>query len=476
MVIQKRRNFWSEGRSSAAAVTLGVLLVVTFAFGGSARGDELGLIVLRPAATIALLVSLYLLNKQQIKAHSFWLAWMVAVVALAVVHLVPLPPSLWHRLPGRALAVEVDVLLAAQQIWRPISLSPELTRNALWSMLGPLACFLLMIQLSRLQLTGIFSLIILLGIVSGLISVLQISQGPQSVFYFYRITNFDVGVGFFANRNHQAVLLACLIPFGFGLARLLISTSEHRDYGAREAIAKWGMALGAVFVFSLVMVTGSRAGLLLYGVAMISTYLYARGQSTAQSRKVKGTGRLSVPGWKAFAQRYGLLLLPFIIVPAVLLSGRADTLKRLTNTSSSGEPRLTIFDPLVSAVLNFLPVGSGIGSFDPVFRGFERTDILAPTYWNHAHNDWAEIVMTGGVPAVLILAAAIFWLVQHFVGLIAKGYRGTDSELYSFIGGTVMALIAVSSVVEYPLRVPIISCVFVMAVALISRGRLSQSR
>jgi hypothetical protein len=473
MVIQNRKNSWSAWRPSAALATFGLLLVVTFAFGGSARGDELGLIVLRPGSAIALLISLYLLKTQHIRDNSFWIVWLIVIVALTAVQLVPLPPSLWHRLPGRELAVEVDVLLATPKTWRPISLSPELTRNALWSMLGPLACFLLTIQLPRREVIWAFSLLILLSLISGLISVIQISQGPQSTFYFYRITNVGSGVGFFANRNHQAVLLACMIPIGFGLANLLVKANEQWSLGDRTTITKWAMALGAVFVFSLVMVTGSRAGLLLYGVAMIMTFLYARSQTTFQLSIGGEARRPAAAGSKALAQRYGLLLLPIIIVVAVLVSGRADTLKRLANSSPSGDPRLTIFDPLVSAIQNFMPVGSGIGSFDPVFRGYEGTELLAPAYWNHAHNDWAEIALTGGVPALLIGAVAIFWLARHFVGLLGRDHRGSVCELYSFIGGSVLALTAISSFVEYPLRVPIMSCVFAMAVALISKARLN---
>jgi hypothetical protein len=476
MVIRVKDKSYSARRPSAALVTLGLLLAITFCFGGSARGDELGLIVLRPASVAALLFSLYLIEPHHFKGNSFWIVWLVSILALTFVHLVPLPPALWHRLPGRELAVEVDILLAAPQAWRPISLSPELTRNALWSMSGPLACFLLMIQLSRREVIWAFSIVILLGLISGLISVIQFSQGPQSIFYLYRITNVGSGVGFFANRNHQAVLLACLIPIGYGLARLLVKESDEGNYAVRAAMAKWGMALGAVFTLSLVMVTGSRAGLLLYGMAMILTFLYARSQSTYQSSTATRGRRSDEVNWKSFAQRNGLLLLPIIIVAAAVFSGRAESLKRLSSSSASGESRLIIFDSVVSAISEFMPVGSGIGSFDPVFRGYETPDLLAPSYWNHAHNDWAEIAMTGGVPALIIVAMAIFGVVRHFVALLGKRERGGDSELYSFVGVSVLGLTAISSLVEYPLRVPIMSCLFIMSIALLSKARLDRPR
>lgn len=457
-------------------MVLTLLLVMTFAFGGSARGDEFATVILRPVSAIALFFSLYLLKNQHLTAHRFWSTWLVAVVALTAIHLIPLPPSLWRLLPGRELAIEVDTLLSASSVWRPISLSPELTRNALWSMMTPLACFFLLIQLNRQEVILFLSLLLLMGFISGIISVLQISQGPQSVFYFYRIANFGSGVGFFANRNHQAVLLTCLVPMGYGLTRLVLQDGNWRPNGSGATIINWIMALGAVFVFSLVMVTGSRAGLLLYGVAIFSTFVYSiSGRIKSNANRGSGLRPLVKPNWELSLQKYAFIFIFFSVVIAVLLSGRADTLVRLADSSADEEVRLTILDPLISATLHFMPIGSGIGSFDPVFRSFESTELLSPLYWNHAHNDWLEIALTGGVPALLLVAVAISWIIKYYANILTGGSSRKNAEIYSFIGGSVLTLIALSSVVEYPLRVPIMSCIFVFAVALISmayRGSL----
>jgi O-antigen ligase len=342
-------------------------------------------------------------------------------------------------------------------------------------MMGPLACFLLMLQLQRWEVMSAFLIVLILGLISGLISVLQISQGPGSVFYFYRITNVGSGVGLFANRNHQAVLLACIIPIGFGLACLAMKENDPRKHVGITATAKWSLVLGAIFVFSLVMVTGSRAGLVLYGLAVALTYMFSISSRSSSKPGIEAS-RTTFANWKLTSQRGALIIISVIIVVAVLMSGRADTLRRLTDSGASGESRWTILEPLMRAITQFMPVGSGIGSFDPVFRGFEGRELLAPTYWNHAHNDWAEIAMTGGVPALLLLLAAIIWLVRYYAAILTNGLTRTTSGLYSFIGGSVLALTAISSFVDYPLRVPIMSCLFVMAVALISKASISASR
>jgi O-antigen ligase len=468
------RNSWSSrGRMypSAALLALGLTLVVTFAFGGSARGDVIGLVVLRPAAVIALLVSIYLIKFDHISKNIFWTCWFSSIFLLTVSHLIPLPPSIWQQLPGREVVLEVDALLGSGSVWRPLSLAPELTRNALWSMIAPLACYLLMIQLSNQDMVRVLIIIIILGAVSGLMSVVQITQGPESIAYLYRITNYGAGVGLFANRNHQAVLLVCLMPIGFGLAT--IARRANRDFSrhAAFAIAHWGMALGATFIFILIIVTGSRAGLVLYLVAILLILLFAKGSQHPLPKSEEFKTRLAIARWSLPDLKYLLFILPAIIVAALVFSGRDDALRRIAATNSDKETRLSIIDPLYSAITTYFPIGSGIGTFDPVFRLHEGSDTLAPTYWNHAHNDWAEVVMTGGVPAIAIILAAAFWLFNSYVVVKIQNARHSDAGAFAFMGGCVVLLTSLSSIVEYPLRVPSICCLFAISIALISKAK-----
>ena len=476
MFFQKWWGSGSAGRPSVALLILGLLLLVTFAFGGSARGDELGIIVLRPGSVVALALSLYLVKAEHIRKHRFWTWWLASIVALTLLHLIPLPPALWHLLPGRELAVELDALMGSSALWRPISLSPELTRNALWSLTTPLACYFLMIQLSRQDIVRVLLLVIVLGVVSGLISVIQISQGPGSIAYFYRITNFGQGVGLFANRNHQAVLLVCLMPIGFGLATIAMKVDVGLNRAAASVVAQWGLGLGAIFVFILVMVTGSRAGLVLYLVAMIQVFGFARKKGYFSRKSTEAAKHRTVAGKLFHDARLWFLLLPVAMVTGALVSGRDVAFQRLTDTSSEIEPRIRIADTLYRAISAYFPVGSGIGTFDPVFRIHEGSDLLAPRYWNHAHNDWAELLMTGGVPAVAIVAAALWWFLKFIVFNKNQKSQRPEIEAFQFVGACVLVLVALSSIVEYPLRVPILSCLFVISIVLVSRARETASR
>ncbi len=53
----------------------------------------------------------------------------------------------------------------------------------------------------------------------------------------------------------------------------------------------------------------------------------------------------------------------------------------------------------------------------------EPDALLRADYANHAHNDWLEVALTGGLPALLILAAACLAFYSGARGLFAKGVR-----------------------------------------------------
>jgi len=84
-------------------------------------------------------------------------------------------------------------------------------------------------------------------------------------------------------------------------------------------------------------------------------------------------------------------------------------------------------------------------------------------YFNHAHNDWVEILLTGGLPFALIALVALAWLVVAFAGLgthnLIRGQRG-DLRLAV---GTILSMLLAASFVDYPLRIPSIQ---VMALVL----------
>ena len=183
--------------------------------------------------------------------------------------LLPLPPALWTQLPGRELVVEVSAAVGLGDHWRAASLSPSRTLNSLFALGVPLAALALAaIQPSRFREAFVW-LILGAGAASAMLGLLQLMGPPGGALYLYRITNDDVAVGLFANRNHHAVFLASLIPLlGYVAVRSL-----RQSRGATRSLGVMAAACGALFIVPLILVTGSRAGMALGAVVAVPVAL-----------------------------------------------------------------------------------------------------------------------------------------------------------------------------------------------------------
>src|SRR5699024_8904041 len=66
------------------------------------------------------------------------------------------------------------------------------------------------------------------------------------------------------------------------------------------------------------------------------------------------------------------------------------------------------------------PLGSGMGSFVPVFEQATSHQLLMPSYVNHAHNEYAQWLLEAGVlalPAFALAALALILAVRVLVRL-----------------------------------------------------------
>lgn len=435
-------------------VVLGLLLVLVFLTGGSSRYDVPQLVVLRPLAICAAGFALVSFSASHWRAYRpLWLLC-AAVLLLTSAHLIPLPPEIWRSLPGREIVAEIDTVAGLSEQWRPLSLFPEGTWNALFALSVPLGALLLAAQLDERDLMRVLVLIVGLCLVSGLIGVLQ---AAGSDLRFYRITG-GAG-GLLANRNHQAALLACVLPM---LAAWALSGERvGRTARARHIVA----GAIAVTLVPLIMVTGSRMGLALAALALVYSGLMVLRQRHGASAS----------RYARLAQGAIGLFAVIGMVAATVLVSRDVAFDRLTDAGD--EARWPIWDSIIGFLPHYLPWGSGIGSFVPVYQIHEGTDMLMPRYTNQAHNDWLDVALTSGIPGILIGLAALV-----MIGVAARramSAPGTAGQLRR-AGVGIIVVLAFASLSDYPVRTPILSVLLAIAAiwacAPPSRHKLSESK
>lgn len=427
--------------------TLVALLVATFLMGGGARDDITSLPFLRPLAVLCLGIGLFGLNRQHLRVYRLPLGFMAAILLLILLHLVPLPPAVWTEIPGRELAVVAGEAVGGPQPWRPLSLVPYRGWNAFYATLVPAAAMVLAAQLPVEGLRKTLYLFVAFALANAIWGIVQSIGGFAPGLYFYRITNSMVPTGLFANRNHMAALLVAALP--------LLALIASRAKGASQRLVQIGCAgLAALFVL-MIFVAGSRAGLLFTVIGIAGCALVWRAKPDAIARRRRGARSL-VPLVSAVAGAFAIACLAYI-------TSRAAALDRLLVRDEAEEGRLTVWQTVVDILPQYLPFGSGVGSFVEIFQVHEPSEMLSLNYWNHAHNDWLEWALEGGVLAIAIGLAAIAAWALRTRSLLSHSYAGRLDVQLGLAGSAVMLVLGLWSVVDYPLRVPSLACLFAIA-------------
>jgi O-antigen ligase len=425
-------------------------MTLVFLTGGASRVDPLSLALLRPVSVFVSVVALLTLRRDHWQGRKSLAIIMAALFGLALLHVVPLPTAIWQSLPGRAEIAEIDALGGLDDVWRPLTLTPMNGWHAINSLFVPLAVLLLGVQLSREELLGMIPVLIGLGIVSALIGIVQIVGGANSPAYLYRITNNGSAVGLFANRNHAALMLAMILPL---LATYVTTTRAASGQVELRKISAFAVAL---VVLPLILVTGSRAGLVFAVVGVGSMFLLYRPVAVRALRRGENSMRLV-----SFPVLGGMAVL-LTAVSTILLS-RAESIERVFGETAVEDARVDYWAVALDLVWKYFPVGSGSGSFAEVYQIVEPDYLLNFSFLNHAHNDWLETAVTFGLPGIILLVATALSFARRSLAVwFAASTSGRSNEL-ARLATILLLMAAIGSFADYPLRTPIM-----MAVAALS--------
>jgi hypothetical protein len=437
-------------------LALGVILVGALAaLGGASRADELQQSLIRLIAIMVIAAAMWPLNPRIFREGKVLLVGLATVYLLLLAQLIPLPPQLWARMPNHAAYAAVAA--EAQSLaWRPWTLSPDLTLNALAALLPATAAALVTLALDFQQRLLVARLLIGIACASAVFGLLQFAAG-DSALHLFRTTSEASAVGLFANRNHQAVLMACALP----LLAATASIRLRKEPGGQRRIVSTALVEGAVILFGLAA-TGSRMGMLLGAIAIAGAIVIIL--ITVERRRPASGGPL---GFWISGGTFGLAA----FAGATVLIMRSGAAARLASEPID-QTRIAPLGPMLHAARAFMPFGSGLGTFQPVYQQFEPTSLLSTIYLNQAHNEPMQLAIEGGLPAIFLLLSFLGWWLQAVVQT-----TGQKTSLSRRALGTAMVvgslILLLSSLVDYPLRTPLLSSFFAIACVelLLSRRR-----
>lgn len=422
-----------------------ILLVSGFLLVGSARDDLTSLLFWRPLSALLLCLAVVTCGGEAWRRGRILVLFGLSVALLTALHLVPLPPAVWTELPGRDVIVAVYRNAGMELPWQPLSVAQARTWNAFFSFMGPIALLLAVLALETSRHRQLLLLLIGIGFLSGIIGMIQAIGPSNSALYFYRITNNGLGVGLFANRNHQAAMLATMYPLLAAYLSLFKGRPDRLFFHRAITLT------GACLLFSFILMTGSRSGLVLtvFGIAF-AWWVY---------RAPVAQGRVAGIRSEHRSRLVGLGVAAFLLVVGLIVTVNTPALQRLIETDPASELRVQTFPIVADAIGKFFPFGSGFGTFVEVYQIFEPDRFVTEQYFNHAHNDFAELLLTGGLPALLLFLWGAVMAGVVFLSLLRRrkavaGDPDFSSQILGRAGFAVIAMLALASVTDYPLRVP----------------------
>jgi O-antigen ligase len=389
----------------------------------------------------------------------------LAIAVLPLLQLIPLPPWLWTELPNRQPSVEAFDILGRAVPWMPLSVSPKATWLSALSLLPPLAVFLSTLLLSHRERRLLIIVVLAVGVLSVFIGFVQVAQGEASPFRFFEFSNKTEAVGFFANRNHFAALIYCLMVFVIGwmipgIADVRVPRSQtgkqkenEYEYNTASIIAMIGSFTILVILLAGELMARSRAGL---GLTMIALFgVFALGFANRSA----GSGA-----------SVNKLLIGVIVVVAIfsLQFALYRVLDRLPDALGGDRP--IIANTTIEAARAYMPLGSGLGTFVPVYAMFEKPQDAEDTYVNRAHNDILEVWLETGVVGLALGGMFVIWLVRRSVEIWrSEPVRGASQLDWSLIRAAtiVPALLLAHSLVDFPLRTGAIMAIMAFACALL---------
>ena len=427
-------------RSKLRPLVAPAYLLLCIIFGGSVQGVWANFAL----QLIGLAMLVWVAARREYLVPHDLLPLLLIVLALLVValQLIPLPPEIWTRFPGRSGIARGYDLLAILRPWLSISELPYEAVSTTFALLPPLAIFALGATDNSRGMAGALLIGTALAIVVG---ALQVASGPTSAWYFYPITNTGA-VGFFANGNHMATLLLAAVPFVPAL--LLSGKSQQRLRGKSAATVTIAIAVLGLILIGIAL-NRSLAALLLVLPVLLAT------------------GLMIPVGWRLRWVAVPLVVLGLAGAVAALSSNPLNSTSASSAKEFSLQSRQHIWRTTAAAIAETFPVGTGLGSFQQVYRLQENPDRVDATYVNHAHNDYLELALELGLPGILLMLAFFAWWGRRLAQIWSSNLSSPFDRAATIASAAVLA----HSVVDYPLRTSAMAAVFAMCIGILARFR-----
>ncbi|WP_260483867.1 O-antigen ligase family protein [Sphingomicrobium flavum] len=451
------RRLSGQGWDWLHLATVTTLLVALIFGGGGAQGPlNNGIIVMLSVILLAGVLWSHFTGRRPLPTIALWPAILMAgVLGICIFQLTAASDGIWIDVAGRSSERQLLELLGASAA-RPLSLDTEATNRAFLAFIAPFAILLSAMGATRKQTFTYALLVAAAATIHAMLGLVQASLGFPKHLSFYNDMVLPLPNGAFANANHFGTMMV------FGMlaaasAYLLAGRAKRKTPIplTGKKVDRRALQLLPLFLILvlLVVVADTRAG-----IALVLTSLPI---ALAALFRIK-------PSWKSISL---IIVGPLAISIVGLFTNRFDMSDISSDLVTTDDIRFKVLPDLIFTLESFFPWGVGAGAFDGAFRANENLDYVSPYYFNHAHNDWIEWVIEAGVPGIILLGAALLITLALAVRAWIRARDESRDERYLVaLGLTAVIVVALHSLVDYPIRMLGISSTLAVFIAIMWRS------
>lgn len=397
----------------------------------------------------------------------FPLGLFATFIFFSFLQVMPMPASWLAVLSPNSLKIQQAAGLAEAGL--PFHLSLDIFQSRIMASLS-CAYFLIFVLVLFLvrdakRLDRFAQVLVWSGLLQAMAGIFLFSLGAHYRMFFSELIHDNV-IGTFVNRNHFAGYMEMALSIGIGLMLARLGKRGHSYSG-------WRQRLVAALSFLISPKMRLRMMLVIMVIALVLTR--SRMGNTAFLAAMLIVGMVSIPlSWR-MAPATVALILSLVIVDVVIIGtwvGLEKVVNRINDTtlvSNSGGGQDSIEERLLPArytldlIREFPVFGAGAGSFYNVFAKYRPPEVGG--YFDHAHNDYAEIASDSGLLGAGLLATLVL---STFSISIKVLYQRRASLPRGVAFGALMSIVALAihSSVDFNLQIPANALTFVMILAL----------
>jgi O-antigen ligase len=362
------------------------------------------------------------------------------------------------------------VPLNGASTWSALSFDPFETRRWLTEMLAMIlfGAMLLRYTSSEGRLRVLVTIILLVGVGSALFGIVRQTTQREPGFLFLSRLSVDSGYAQYINKNHFAYLAE--MALGLVLGFIVLMKKEKKLLYLALSVPLW----------AAIVLSRSRGGILsMFGEIVLVALLWIMAGAAA-TNNVR-------PQWirRMGASRPVQLLLVVVLCLSVLMgtiwigadplassveSARAEISQR--EASREGATRAEIWRSTLALIKDHWLVGVGFGGYWIAISGYHRASgAVTP---QEAHNDYLELLASGGLVGVLLVAWFLLLFARRVKGVwkVASGYR--KAAAFGALVG--ICGVGIHSLFDFGIHVPINAMVLAALMVIVVVGGVNSER